>query len=208
MRHLFNPPIYILENSLPHAFEIITFFITLAAIGIAIWQSVLARKSLDIAKQAIDDETKIHQLSALPKLSEIISVQTQINYWIENLKTNIEKMSGALKSKDKTIIEQIVLKAPRQPKDVILHKMIYDGAPENLKQIFMSGAQYTYNAFTSNYYLLNGNGEPKWDLVSEVIKSHKNSLYYVEELKKLILNMVPDVILNSPASINNNEFLK
>lgn len=208
MHGFFYPPIYIVENNNFDIFQIITVIITLTAVGIAIWQSILARRSLDITKQAIEDETKTRQLSVLPKLSEIILVQTQINDWIKNLKTNIEKMSEALKSKDKTDIEKIAQKAPKQPKDVILHKMIYEEAPEYLRQIFMSGAQYTYDAFASNRYLLNDTGEPKWDLVSEMIKVHKESLHYVEELNKLISNMVPDVMLNTPASISNSEFLK
>lgn len=84
----------------------------------------------------------------------------------------------------------------------ILNEHFYKNMPDRLATIYESWAQYYYNSsclFWSVY------DENNW--ITDYYDSRfKESIFYIEQLRKIIKDEVLDVILNTPASINIEKF--
>lgn len=197
------------QNTAPSIYEIITFLATLAAVGLSIWQSVLARRALQLAQEAIADDIKARQLSMLPEMSGVILVQMHINRWIERLEKIERGIIGADKEKNNELLEKIANSGLKSPRDVGVDKFFYEKMTPALKEILMSAAQYYYNTECIVRFLRpNPENRDDWNFIPPFLERSADSLAALKKLKGLISDLVPGIILHTPASINSDEFLE
>jgi hypothetical protein len=190
--------------------EILTTLITIAALGFAIYQSVLARKALDSAKVAINNDTKARQLASLPQTHEVILVKLSIEKWLEDLLKFKSKIKESISKQDPEILNEVVLLCPINAVDSIRYfdKKNINEFPESLKIIAMSGAQYFYNAGAPVRYCVKENGDPDLDYARGLLPRIEESIDAINELQSLIKNMIPEVLFETPASMRNSEFFR
>ena len=209
MHRLYSFPLVCLQNrNSPSVFEIITFLVTITAVVIAIWQSVLARKSLNLAKKTIDDDIKTRQLSMLPEMYRVILVQTGIKQWTAKIEEMKNKTITALKDKNAELIKNVSINSPKTVKDVRANSYIDENTPKALRQILLSGAQYYYDAAAPARHLWRENNQADWSYASAIIERYDDTLSALKKLNDLLIDMVPGVILDTPASINDRDFLE
>ena len=208
---IFIKSIGIIIQKIPmNIFEIITTSATLVALATAIYQSILARRSLDEAKKAIDEDKRSRQLSMIPKMYWVIAVQMRIDRWLKDLKEIKVKTLEATKKRDGDMLRAITITVPRHPKDIVMKidSLDYEKMPDSLREIMISGAQYFYDAISPVFYLWTEEKGPLWDYASSIQERLDDSISALEKLKHLIIELVPGVILETPASINERDFLK
>jgi len=202
------PTVYLQNSNSPSIFEIVTFLATITAVGIAIWQSKLARESLDVAKKTIEDDIKARQMSMLPEIYRVILVQTGIKQWIAKIEEMKNKTAIALKDKNEDLIKSISESCPKTTKEVGVNSYIDEDTPKALKQILISGAQYYYDAAAPARHLWREDKQADWAYASAIVERYNDSLIALKKLNDLIADTVPSVILNTPASINDGDFLQ
>lgn len=200
--------VYLQTRSSPTIFEVVTFLATITAVGIAIWQSKLARESLDVAKKTIEDDIKTRQMSMLPEMYSVILVQTGIKQWVEKIEEIKNKTATAFKDKNADLIKSISESCPKTAKDVRVNSYIDEKTPKALKQVLLSGAQYYYDAVAPARNIWKEEGRADWVYASGIIERYDGSLVALKKPNDLLVGMVPEVILNSPASINDSDFLE
>jgi hypothetical protein len=201
--------IRILQNTSTSVFEIITVVATLLALIFAIYQSILARRSLDAARKSIDEDKRVRQLSMIPKMSSVIEVQIRLDRWINDLEGIKSKTLKAVRNHDDNILKDIAVTIPRHPNEIVMgiNPFIYEKMPDSLKEIMMSGAQYFYDAMSPAFYLWTKEKGSNWSYAGSIYERYDKSISALRELKTLILEMIPEVLLETPASINSSDFL-
>lgn len=181
---------------------IITSTGTLIALCFTIYQVKIARESLKETRKGIDQEVRNRQISLLPKFEWIIQVDTELSFWEKELRKESNELKELHKSNNFTKIDTNK-RLIKNPRDLDLSKFQYENMPEWLSQLWLSGAQYYYNAIALSdiNYLKNA------DLVKMRYERCDRSVSAIRKLRNYINNMVPDVILETPASLRNSEFL-
>lgn len=186
------------------AMEIITIITstgTLIALIFTIHQTQIARKSLKQTRESIDQETRNRQISLLPKFEWIIQVDTKLSSWEKELEDESKKLKELYKNKDSREIDT-TKKLINDPKDLGLSKYQYENMPNWLSQLWLSGAQYYFNAIAlSDYKCLKNT-----DLIRMRYERCDESVCAITKIRHYINDMVPGVILETPASIENSEF--
>lgn len=185
--------------------SLITLFVAVFSIGVALWQVWLARKALDDAKKSIENSTMNRQLEALPELISIIEVKLAIEHWITSLDSAIQVLES---SEDRIKLEALYKKGQSPPNSVGYHPSEFDRMPYWLKRIWLSGAQYFYNATAAMVGIYASNNTLQSSYLSQIVERCKDSLKALNELRGFIDEMVPRVILNTPASIRDGEFFE
>ena len=189
--------------------NIITSIGTLLALGFTIYQSILAKKALIETKQSIDQEKINRQISLLPKFEYIIEVRVELESWRKDLIVLNKNLAQALNAKDFKILEEISKHRIKSPEDLNLSKYQYDNMPEWLSKIWLSGAQYYYTGLGGYVGDINKQNENlKVEITKSIIQRSKESSESISILLDYISNMVPEVILNTPASISNSRFFR
>ncbi len=197
------------HGSSPGAFEIITSLATLVALGFAIYQSILARRALNAAREAIEDDRRARQLSLLPEMSWVVQVQTRLDKWLSDLEEMKSKTLEALENKNEEMLKAVVRSAVHEPKKVPygVDRWTYEKVPAPLRRIMMSGAQYYYDASAPAAYLWTEGSEVNWYLVAGIDERFDDSIFAIKKLQGLLTDMTPRVILETPASLKDGDFL-
>jgi len=186
---------------------IITSVATLLALIFTIYQSYLSKQALAETKKSIDQEKINRQISLLPKVEWIIQVDVQLKMWQEKSEENYKKLTGALADKDDEVLKKLSNKHIKKPSDLVLSKYQYEKMPEWLSQLWLSGAQYYYEGLGSMESLYE-DGKPNYGLAKMLVQNCGESSYALGQLRTYISDMVPQVILDTPASINSGEFFR
>lgn len=200
-------PVEVIQSNVS-VFDVFTFSVTLVAVGIAIWQYIIARHSLNIAKETLEDDIKTRQVSMLPEMYGVILVQTALEQWVKKIEEIKNKIIIAFNNKDENLIKSISSSSPKTVKDVNACVYINEKTSGALKQILISGAQYYYDALAPASNLWKEDKQIDWSFTLRLIERLDDSLVALKKLKDLLSKIVPDVILNTPASINDSDFLK
>ena len=189
--------------------ELVTTVATLIALAIAIYQSVLARRSLEAAKKSIDEDKRARQLSIVPKMSWVIEVQMRIDAWLIDLNKIRSETKRAVMERNEDLLKKIATKAIVNPVDIPLRidKFVYENMPDHLVLIMMSGAQYYYDAVSPTHSLWTKEKGGWWEYANSIDERYIDSINALEELKRLISEMVPAVLLETPASIDDRKFI-
>lgn len=210
MHHSYINHFKIIQNTSHSWFEIITVIATLVALFIAIYQSILSRHSLDAAKKSIDEDKRSRQLSMIPKMSWFIEVQIRLDKWHNELEDMKNKTYEASQNNNGNLLKNIACSAPKHPNDITMRidPLIYENMPGPLNEIMMSGAQYFFDAASPTIFLWTIEKGPNWKYAVSIHERYDESILALKKLKKLISEMIPEVLLQTPASIKTSDFLK
>lgn len=190
--------------------DVLIGVITIGALGVAIYQSILARRSVDAARHSIDEDKRARQLSMISKISWVIEVQIRLDRWLKELRALKRDTLSALENGNEDTLKRIAESVPRTPNDarVRVRKLLYEHMPDFLREIMMSGAQYYYDAMSPASFLWTEDKGANWDYASSIQKRYNESITALRELKKLIAEAVPGVLLETPASLDDREFVE
>jgi hypothetical protein len=186
---------------------IATSVATLVALGFTIYQARLTRETLIETKKSIDQEKLNRQISLLPKFDWIIQVEVELEHWQGDLETRSKKLKEAFVKKDSSILEELAKTKTKSPGDLRLSRYQYEKMPDWLSQLWLSGAQYYFDAMASMQFLYRDN-KGEFSLAEMLFYSCDRSSASIAELREYISDMVPEVILKTPASTSNSEFFR
>ncbi|MCF7794899.1 hypothetical protein K9M50_00870 [Patescibacteria group bacterium] len=187
---------------------IVALVVNTIALIVVIFQTIFTKRSLNITKQSIDDAKTQRQLENLPKFTWIIEVQVQLEHWKKDLQERLELLQKGINEKNNETIQKASNTKITQPKDLSLNKFLYDNMPTWLRELWISGAQYYYDAITPLFYVYKDE-KPNYDYSQSWIDERgKDSLYALSKLLEYLKDMIPPVILNTPASLSDKDFLK
>lgn len=187
---------------------IITLLLNTVALFIVIYQTYLSKKALEMSNDSFKNAINEKQLEALPQYTWIIHVQIFLDKWHQDLTKKREILINAVKFKDDKALERLSLRATKSPKDLLIDRESYEVMPEWLRVIWMSGAQHYYNAAPSFSYLWDKEKGASFSLAKTLDTVCADSLRSISELKYYINNLVPHAILDTPAKLSDNDFLK
>jgi len=184
-----------------------TALATLVALGFTIYQARLSEKALLDTRKSIEQEKINRQLSLLPKYEWIIQVNAELRIWQETLEENSRKLNEAINNQDESILKSLSEFRIKKPNDLNLSINQYKEMPNWLSQIWISGAQCYYHGLGSMLYLYKDE-KPNYTLAKLLITNCNEMSSSLATLREYISDMIPDVILNTPASVNSREFFR
>jgi len=80
-------------------------------------------------------------------------VQVKLEHWKKDLQERKDKLQKVLNKKNVEIIKNASDTRIKSPKDLSLNKHLYDNMPSWLRELWMSDAQYYYEAIASLPYV-------------------------------------------------------
>lgn len=187
---------------------IIALIVNTFALLFVIYQIWLAKQSLNATRKSVDDAKTERQLEILPKFTWVIQVQVNLEGWKGDLHEKQEKLQLSLSKKDENILKELSNTSIKSSKDLKLNRFLYENMPSYLREIWMSGAQYYYNAMASMPYLWREDGGPQYSLAGSLKNRCIESENAIDILLGYIKDMVPPVILETPASLSDEDFLR
>ena len=192
---------------LPNILTIAALTLNFIALCVVAYQTNLNRKSLDLAKQSIEEDRKTRQIEMLPRAHFIFNVQYHLKKYIGNIEKITNELQKASKNRNEENLKEISSKALVSPKGLV-EKFSYEKGPNWLFEIWLAGAQYYYDfhAPLRNLWIEKGS-RPYWELVPDLIERGKENSNHIKELLSYIDQTVPNSYANAPASISDNKFL-
>ncbi|MBU1557771.1 hypothetical protein KKC45_02310 [Patescibacteria group bacterium] len=195
-------------NNIVETITIIALLINTVALLFVIYQTYIAEESLSATKKSIDNAKTQRQLEILPNANWVIEVRVNLEFWKRDLEEKQCKLKQGVSKRDGAILQGLSNTRIKNPEDLALSYFVYEKIPPWLKELWISGAQYYYNAIAPLPYIWRKNS-PNFDYAeswskercTESIESISILLCYLDE-------MVPPVILDTPASISRKEFFK
>lgn len=189
--HIYSNPLFL---------NWLTLLIAIITLVIVFFQTIYTKGALKEAQKSIKIATTSRQLELLPRIDYIIFVRTYLENWIEEL----NKVAEDLKNNNEDGIKKRAQRKVRAKG--LLDEYFYKEMPNWLSVIYSTGVQYYYNSSCLYEYL--------WDDKKKQISNSEHylerfdeSIYYLNSLLKYIINEIPDVFLNCPASKNLNDFI-
>jgi hypothetical protein len=185
--------------------------ITLIVVVVQTW---LVKRSLDAsvmsvvaAQKSIDDSRTQRQLAALPEMHLVLEVQTALEMWRKDLAKLAASLEAALAGHDKNLIAQLASSARiKSVKDLGLSDSLRALLPVWLRTLWMSGAQHYYAAAGITHSLIDKNGQSSFPLAKAALEACSDSTHAIDSLIGMISDMIPEVILETPASISDRDF--
>ena len=186
----------------------VALIINTVALIVVICQTRIAKQALTITKQSIDEAKTQRQLELLPKFTWVIEVQVKLEYWKKELEKKREILQKGVKEKNDELFKQASDTRIKSPKDMSLNRALYDNMPLWLRTLWISGAQYFYDAIAPLSYVYKDE-KPNYDYAHSWINERCNdSIRAITKLLEYLEDMVPSVILNTPASLSDSSFLR
>lgn len=180
---------------------------TLALLVVA-YQTWLTKRALSATKESIDDAKVERQLEVLPKFTWVIHVQVDLEKWKSDLFKKRQELREAIRARNATVLQRIAMGSPQQPQDLGLRRFVYDNIPSWIREIWMSGAQYYYDAASPLSFVWRDDAAHFDYAESWVNGRGEASERAISALLSYIKDMVPSVILSTPASLSDNDFLR
>lgn len=195
---------------------------TLGALGVAIWQTVLTHRAVDLAKStlkmtedAVKDTHAVLQAQMLTDAHVLTHVMVRLEGWEGSLSRTQERLEDARREADVSILKAVAEAAEGTPEGLI-HRPMYDACPPWLKELYGSGAQHYYQGQCSVRWLWNfkkdeptvsverdlGLGDN--DLSADGLKS---SLQGLRSAIRFLDRLLPEFWLETPAVIDLERFL-
>jgi len=195
-------------NSFIDIATLVALFINTIALIVVIYQTRIAKQSLTTTKKSIDDAKTQRQLEALPKFTWVIEVQVQLEYWKKDLQEKRDLLQKGVDEKNDEMFQKASDTRIKSPKDLSLNRFLYDNMPAWLRELWMSGAQYYYDAIAPLPYVYKDE-KSNYSYAESWIKERcEDSLQAISKLLEYLKDMVPPVILNTPASLSDKDFLR
>jgi hypothetical protein len=181
---------------------------TLALIFV-ITQTLITKRALNAARQSIDNARLTRQLELLPKYTWVIQVQVNLEHWQKDLSEKKERLQRAINNGNDEILKELSGGRIKASKDLSLNRFLYEKMPSWLREIWMAGAQYYYNAVASMQFLWRNEKERTYSyaLAKDLQGACDESEKAIGILINYIQDLIPTVILNAPASRTDEDFL-
>lgn len=187
---------------------LIALIINTITLLVVICQTHITKQSLVTTRKSVDDAKTQRQLEILPKFTWVIEVQVHLENWKKDLqerKSLLQK--GVYENNDEMFIKASDTRI-KSPKDLSLNRFLYDNMPSWLRELWMSGAQYYYDAIAPLSYVYKDK-KPNYSYAQSWIEERaEDSLRAISKLLEYLEDMVPPVILNTPASLSDKDFLR
>ena len=181
--------------------------LNVVALGFVGYQTYLSRKSLDAAKQVIDDARRSRALEILPRANWVIEVHWRLERWRTDLEQVNESLTTALKKRDGTILQEVAAGGLESPESLV-PRFVYEHAPDWLVTILMTGVQYYYDCRAPTISLWDAEKkQPDYGLAEMLLGRCGGCVEALSTLLGYIDDMVPATYLNSPASLGDEKFL-
>lgn len=190
-----------------HTITLIALVINTLALLVVAYQTWLTKRALRAAKESIDDAKVERQLEVLPKFTWVIHVQVDLEKWKSDLFKKRQELREAIRARDATILQRIARGSPKQPQELGLRRFVYDNMPSWIREIWMSGAQYYYDAASPLSFVWRDGAAHFGYAESWVNDRGQASERAISTLLSYIKDMVPPVVLSTPASLSDNDFL-
>jgi len=188
---------------------IIVGIVNFIALLIVAWQTYLTRQSVNVSDRNLFESQKAREFSNLPKAYPIISVQNHLRNWKQDLQLLIDGKKQIKKYIDKSGAD-IKLNTQYYSGDTkFISKGEYNTLPDWLKMILIAGAQYYYEGMCLTGVVCSTQREKQFrlSLLKDMIERAQIGLKAITEMQKYIDNLVPAWYLESPASLNDSDFL-
>ena len=195
-------------NSFIDIATLVAVFINTIALIVVIYQTRIAKQSLTTTKKSIDDAKIQRQLETLPKFTWVIEVQVQLEHWKKDLQEKKNLLQKGVGEKNNEMFKKASDTRIKSPKDLSLNRFLYDNMPAWLRELWMSGAQYYYDAIAPLPYVYKDD-RANYSYAESWIKERcEDSSQAISKLLEYLEDMVPSVILNTPASLSDKDFLR
>jgi len=196
-----------LMNEFTGVATVVALVVNTLALLFVICQTWLAKRSLSATRESLDDARLERQLEVLPKFGWVIQVQVDLEKWQKDLLEKRQQLEGAVQIRDATVLQNIAEKSPKQPRELGLRKVVYDSMPSWIREIWISGAQYYYDAASPLLFVWR-DGTPNFEYAEKWVSERgKESEKAISTLLTYTKDMIPPVILNTPASLSERDFL-
>ncbi len=208
--------------------DLIAIIVSIAALMVVIYQTWVTREALSLTRRSLNltgdslDATKksmdatnrstelairTMQIDMLPRANWVIHVQIALEQWIDDLKSTIETASDAERKLDQELLYSLAQKGLKDPKGLVSRDIV-ERTPIWLSTILLSGAQYYYDAKAPQTGLWKDHDNTPWfDFIPRLISRCQDSIEGLQQLLKMIDDVVPAAYLNSPASLSDERFL-
>lgn len=186
----------------------VTVLIASVGLIVAIGQIKLSRVAVERATNAIDDARKERAVQAMGKEGSIIHVEFQLTRWQGRLSEARDIIKEALSTGDLILLKDAAKLGEKKP-DGLVWKGFYDNAPDWLVAILMSGAQYYYDAAAPLVYLWNDDNGGAQPVYADTFQRERlaQCMNALTELKTYVAGALPGVFYETPASLNDKDFL-
>jgi len=194
----------------PTIIAIVVGIVNLLALGFVGLQTYHTRKSVQLSEANLRESQQAKEVSSLPRAFSIISVQHHINEWKADLQLLIDN-EKRLKELIRTSDDDIKINTQHwfgQAKGLI-SKGLYDRIPDWLREMLVVGAQYYYDCMAVQEYVCSAKEkrESRLSVLGEMIERARRGIEGMTEMLAYINKLVPRWYLESPASLNDSDFL-
>lgn len=205
--------VHVIKEIVAHdSFVNIATFIALVinaiTLSVVIWQTHITKQSLVTTRKSVDDAKTQRQLEILPKFTWVIEVQVHLKNWKKDLQQRKYLLQEGVCARDDKMFIKASDTRIKSPKDLSLNRFLYDNMPSWLRELWMSGAQYYYDAIAPLSCVYKDE-KPDYSYAQSWIEERaEDSLRAISKLLEYLEDMVPPVILNAPARLSDKDFLR
>lgn len=186
---------------------IVALGLNAAALWVLVYQTRLTGKSLRATERSMKLSIKTMQVEMLPSAGWAIKVRADLEMWIADLQDAIQKCKAASGKHDVDLMKALARSGLGSPHGLV-SRYGSEHAPRWLSTIWLAVAQYYYDAKAPQTDLWNATKDaPLFNFVSDFVRRCEDSVRGLQQLLGLIDDVVPDVYLNCPASVNDDRFL-
>ncbi len=186
---------------------LLAIILSAIAVGFAAYQAILNRKALVAARKSIEMSTRTRHIEMLPKAGFAIHVDMKLSNWISDLSKVIELSQQAMGNKDDELLKELAGKGLKSP-DHLVDKFMYEKAPPWLSEIYISSAQFYYDAKAPQVALWGFSSEAgNYSYIPSFIERCEDSINHIRQFKSYLDDIVPRAYLETPASINDDKFI-
>ncbi len=184
-----------------------TLLLNVVVLAIVFWQTLLTRRSAKIAERAFLADRQIRELSDLPKSGYLFPAIMCLRRWRDHMQQLIDERDSLLtriEQGDHTLAKEHGVQEPAG----LVDSYLYEQAPEWLRVLAVTGAQYYYNC-TCLLARWSGTGPLiSSDLfLTGVIPRAREGATRITEMLTYLEHRLPDWYANSPASLSDRDFL-
>ena len=116
-------------------------------------------------------------------------------------------MKKVLETQDPHLLPQLERFGLETPANMI-DKFMFEKGPDWLSTLLVSAAKYHYDTACNFKYLSNHKDDKAgFSFTTVMINRCRDSIYAIKVILGYVDDMIPAVILNCPASINDDQFL-
>lgn len=181
--------------------------VALVALLVSMAALFISLKSLRVSWLSLEKTRRQEHISFLPRMHFIIYARCRMQEWLKTLSEAEMIMKRVLDNQDPHLLPQLGRLGLDTPANLIEKAMVELG-PDWLSTLLYSAAQYHYST-VGNLNFLSQYADDKtcFRATTDIISRCRDSIFAIKEIQACLEDMIPDVILECPASIDSEKFL-